>query len=81
MKDEENVNVNPDPVVRCPHNEDQTVCSRIVKGHKVCPSEDLLKYKMLRLSVEAVDVYISEVECACSIQVSEMFLICNMFIH
>ena len=69
IADEENVMLNPDPILKCHHNVYQRDCKKLPKGVALCPTEDSVKYKMVRFSIESANIFLAEVECACNIQV------------
>ena len=68
--DDENDVIASNPVVLCQHNLPQKECKQIVGDKQLCPTEEDIKYRMVRFSMESVDLYLTEEECSCNIQVS-----------
>ena len=80
MADDENSLTPTQPDIKCQHGVYQRSCKDfevplsksktedIIKP-TLCPTESDLKYKMTRFSIEAVNLYLVEAECACSIKV------------
>jgi len=78
VTDEENEMLNPDSIEKCHHNVHQRDCQVApprdsADVHQLCPAEEAVKYKMVRVSVESVNFFLTESECACNIQVLSTF--------
>ena len=52
----------------CQHSKLQSECTHSTSD-RPCLTEGDLKYKMLRVSLESVDLFLTEAECAASIKV------------
>ena len=85
ITDEENKLMNPDPVDKCLHGVYQEDCEKSTATAKkcddggggggqllLCPTEDSVKYKMVRVSLESLNFFLVEAETACNIQVCEI---------
>ena len=72
ITDEENDILNPDPVTQCHHMLHQEDCQQSKDG-ELCPEEESVKYKMVRFSLESLNFFLVEAECACNIQVCVVF--------
>eukprot|EP00794_Sanderia_malayensis_P007184 gene7184-7990_t len=79
LLDEENTLSPPNPDLRCQHGTPQKECQHFEApsskhGNEqdavpmLCPTEDEVKYKMTRVSVESVNLFIVEAECACNVK-------------
>lgn len=74
LTDVENQLSKPDPVVKCHHAVHQEECSKTLSRGVTCPTEDSVKYKMVRVSVESVNVFLAETECVCNVQVIHWYI-------
>lgn len=77
--DDENALIPTKPDIKCQHGEYQRICKHFEapKFKKevddiepmLCPTESDLKYKMTRFSIESLNLFLVEMECACNIKV------------
>lgn len=80
--DEENGMKNPQPHEVCQHGVLQSKCDKRPKSAeyvdacqdvaKLCKTEDDFKYKIVRVSVEEVDVSLVETSCCCNVKVNSI---------
>ncbi|EDO32365.1 predicted protein, partial [Nematostella vectensis] len=64
------------PYQRCIHGNYQNLCT---SSDELCITEDDIKYRMTRVSLENVDVYIVETGVACNLEISPLRLAtCNL---
>lgn len=66
--DNENCMRHPRPYNLCYHGEPQPECTHTLPDH-FCPSIDAIKYKMLRVSVDAIDFHLVEAGTDLNLQV------------
>lgn len=67
----------PTPYQICQHGALQIKCGKQLPSEKdtdecsptFCPTEDDLKYKLTRVSIEEVDLFLVEAGCSCNIKV------------
>ena len=78
LLDEENVLKPPSPDVKCQHGSLQKECKQFEAPSSkdktdtkpmLCPTEAEIKYKMTRFSLETLNLFIVEAECACNVRV------------
>ena len=68
----------PFPYQKCLHDKIQSVCPQST-AVKLCPYPEDLKYRMVRLSIDAIDVYVVESNVAISVQLIPIkFSMCNI---
>ena len=83
--DDENSLTPTQPDIKCQHGVYQKLCKHFeapvsksrtqdVIKPMLCPTEYELKYKMTRFSIELVNLFLVEAECACNIKVRRVFL-------
>ena len=82
--DDENSLTPTQPDVKCHHGVYQKLCKHFeapvsksrtqdVIKPMLCPTESELKYKMTRISIESLNLFLVEAECACNIKVRKGF--------
>uniref|UniRef100_T1J6C2 Bridge-like lipid transfer protein family member 1 C-terminal domain-containing protein n=1 Tax=Strigamia maritima TaxID=126957 RepID=T1J6C2_STRMM len=77
-EDVENSLQHPIPYKFCQHQLPQTQCAEST-DELFCPTVDEIKYRMIRLAVDAVDLHLVEVGTACNIQLYPLRLsTCNL---
>ena len=81
VTDDENALTPTHQDIKCQHGACQRLCKHFeapklktkaedTMRPMLCPTESDLKYKMTRFSMESVNLFIVEMECACNIKVS-----------
>ena len=85
VTDDENSLIAPQQGVKCHHGVSQRSCKHFeapvskfktenASNPMLCPTESELKYKMTRFSVESLNLFFVEAECACNIKVCSILL-------
>lgn len=78
--DPENDLKSPKSIIYCHHGKDARLCDKTREEIKYrCPSSEDIKYRMLRISIDAVDLYLVENGCALHAWISPIrFAMCNL---
>lgn len=78
--DPENDLKSPKSIIYCHHGKDARVCEKTKEEIKYrCPSSEDIKYRMLRVAIDAIDIYLVENGCALHTWISPVrFAMCNL---
>ena len=72
----ENQLVRTSPFILCQHMRPQLQCRVLPDCPFPCPSPEDIKYRMVRLSLDSIDLFMVEVGSALNLSVSRVFFVC-----
>ena len=75
----ENQLVRTSPFILCQHMRPQLQCRVLPDCPFPCPSPEDIKYRMVRLSLDSIDLFMVEVGSALNLSVSRVFFVCVVY--